>query len=71
MKISNGSISISIQEFIQSIDESINLNDKDTINNLLNLLKEQKVVQNRLSLFDGVFIIGIISAFALGLGYFG
>ncbi|KAB0581627.1 Proline/sodium symporter PutP (TC 2.A.21.2.1) @ Propionate/sodium symporter [Campylobacter sputorum subsp. sputorum] len=71
MQIVNKGKNIDVKEFIQNLDNAVNSNDKVALKNLLNLLKKQKITQNRLTLFDGVSIISIISAFAWGLGYFG
>lgn len=71
LQIKSGGISVSVDEFVQNLQNTINSNDKDGAKNLLEVLKHQDIAKSRLNLFDGVSLIGIISALAWGLGYFG
>jgi len=54
------------------LESAIESNDTNTLKVLLESLKETKInPQTRLSFFSGISILGIISALAWGLGYFG
>ncbi|WP_300702223.1 sodium:proline symporter [uncultured Campylobacter sp.] len=66
------SVSISSREFAKKLEEALQTNDNNKLISLLNAWQYIPfVAKERLQWFEGVSILGIISALAWGLGYFG
>lgn len=66
------SMSISSREFAKKLEEALQINDNNKLISLLNAWQNIPfVAKERLQWFEGVSILGIISALAWGLGYFG